>query len=729
VIFTPRLFDVYIFRTARDAERELAKRSNDLYGGRLSSERERNVVLISTGPVAGNGEGPSAMWLRGAGALRELAGKAPRALGQPAHLVRSRPPPSTAPGLGPAHLAFLSRRFGFVATTGGGYYQEKVGYVRPSASAALERTRTGGASWHLQTGGWQLVFEQLAFANKRVGVAVANQIHQRDNGPQPPFRPISFVTDDGGKDWRVLHLPPRVAALPLQLPSPRTWYAAGGRLWISTNQGRSWSTRPLPAGSQLTTFVTARIGYTSSLARCGRELWKTTNGGSTWTPLPRTCAPTYSGLNFLTPRLGWSATGVSGYDTEGPVRGPLVIRRTEDGGAHWATLYRSRSRKWLYDTRLHFTTPRDGWAVTQESDQGFHWDALYRTVDGGQSWHSVRYPALPTAFAGTGTAWASNAATGLLWRTRDGGRTWSMRVRPDLVDPDDVLAAGKRRVLVSSSAGTLEGRPAAASWSSARPLAPRALARAQHRRAFVHVVAVPGGMGNRPEITPDGGRTWRRLRMPKALQYDVGDVAFQDLHDGLAASGDASEGDFGELPIMLTSDGGMHWRRVKPPQGEKGSAVIASGTIVIEPPLVGGRSPLFIYVSADSGAHWNRFQVPGSNDWECTVSSPRSAAVWVLCTPFSEARRSMLLTSADGGRQWKRRDMAVALGPTVVGVSAREAWTTTKPYDNPDAPGIAAHAVWHTTDGGSTWHEVWPYLRGWAPVRDSSRFGPNLPPR
>jgi hypothetical protein len=48
--------------------------------------------------------------------------------------LASPPPASTAPGLGPANLVFLSERIGFVATTGGGFEQEKVGYIVPSTS-------------------------------------------------------------------------------------------------------------------------------------------------------------------------------------------------------------------------------------------------------------------------------------------------------------------------------------------------------------------------------------------------------------------------------------------------------------------------------------------------------------------------------------------------------------------------------------------------------------------
>src|SRR5712691_3684528 len=63
--------------------------------------------------------------------------------------LATTPPFSTAPGLGPAHLVFVSARLGFVATTGGGFYQEQTGYIRPIEPGVIERTIDGGASWQI----------------------------------------------------------------------------------------------------------------------------------------------------------------------------------------------------------------------------------------------------------------------------------------------------------------------------------------------------------------------------------------------------------------------------------------------------------------------------------------------------------------------------------------------------------------------------------------------------
>jgi photosystem II stability/assembly factor-like uncharacterized protein len=119
--------------------------------------------------------------------------------------------------------------------------------------------------------------------------------------------------------------------------------------------------------------------------------------------------------------LGWTVTGVPGFDFGSGVKvEPIVVRRTEDGGATWTTA--SRPRKWLADTSLHFGDRDHGWAVWQASQARTHsrFDAVYRTSDGGHSWRAVAAIGIHRA----NDAWAGTESSGVLWRTTDGGRPW-----------------------------------------------------------------------------------------------------------------------------------------------------------------------------------------------------------------------------------------------------------------------------------------------------------------
>src|SRR5207253_5272527 len=158
---------------------------------------------------------------------------------------------------------FLTPRLGFVATTGGANYEEGTGYLPPTEPGLIERTTDGGVSWRVVVRAPGIVFEQIAFAGRRVGLAIGNRVPRgKDPGPIPPLRPVSFLTEDGGRHWRRIALPAPVAGSHLELPAEDVWYALGRRLLLSSDEGRTWAARSLPRGAALTTFPTPEIGFT-----------------------------------------------------------------------------------------------------------------------------------------------------------------------------------------------------------------------------------------------------------------------------------------------------------------------------------------------------------------------------------------------------------------------------------------------------------------------------------
>jgi photosystem II stability/assembly factor-like uncharacterized protein len=169
---------------------------------------------------------------------------------------------------------------------------------------------------------------------------------------------------------------------------------------------------PVP-GLAAVQFVSAAQGWAVG---AGRVL-ATTNGGQTW-------ARQYSGttaldqVDFIDARHGWAA------GTDG-------LLRTTDGGATWTAV----SDPCGAIRAVHFVTPDVGYAVAGGSqvriDGGLPAPVvggeLLATTNGGQSWAAV-----PAAPAQAQTACFTSASSGFLgtpgkiWRTLDGGETWSL---------------------------------------------------------------------------------------------------------------------------------------------------------------------------------------------------------------------------------------------------------------------------------------------------------------
>lgn len=643
--------------------------------------------------------------------------------------LASRPPASTAPGLGPANLVFLSERVGFVATTGGGFEEEKVGYIGPRTSGLIERTVDGGVSWRVVLRAPRVVFEQITFADRLHGVALGNIVRAQSCCEDPPQRPIGYATDDGGRLWHRLRVPAALAGGELDLPAASAWYGVGDRLLFSGDEGRTWTPRSLPNGprgpsglgpavtaSAVTAFPSPSIGFVAAAAPCGEQLFETTDGAHSWAPLAGTCASSYSSIDFLDARTGWAVTGAPfehGPDLQ--ITGRPVIRFTDDGGATWKTV--SRGNDWPLDTHLYFTDLQHGWAVSTADYQGFAYDSVHRTIDGGYRWRTVRYPLLPSAFAGPGSAWAGSQCCGPLYRTTDGGRSWQLRVQPANVSPTLLMLATRSTLVINSLAGALRSNDQGRTWSSTPAPSPRAVARALREPIYLRV----GESSLKPiaELNRTATRTWRALSVPMFMDYgDIGDAAFTDGKHGLIAAGQAvSDFDrYGTVPVFATHDAGATWKRVRVPKGVAGNTpvTLGPGVVVIE-------GPRLLYLSTDEGRHWATIPIR-NNFWQCGVSRPQQAAIWLLCAPSVSNGPVLLLRSDDGGLTWRKLTGRTWLDPRLIALNGQEAWAIAM-----GQPVTNGSALWHTTDGGGTWREIWPNIPGATLIRDRRSFGPTLP--
>lgn len=240
-------------------------------------------------------------------------------------------------------------------------------------------------------------------------------------------------------------------------------------------------------------------------------------------------------------------------------------------------------------TQLDFLDPLNGWAIAS-NDGG----SILRTVDGGATWLN----ATPAGLTGIGystnlsvldvnTAWVlipnADFFTGMLYRTTDGGQSWTSYSAPFGGGSMQFLDAETGRVLADRGAGAgsqsvemFQSSDGGASWLSVfnndptRPDASNTLPLSGIKNGMKFMDADTGWVtGTRPMdgdvylfVTHDGGVSWEQQGIPLPAGY----AAYQYMPQKPAFFG----GD-GFLPLMIyltntplftfyaTQDGGTTW--------------------------------------------------------------------------------------------------------------------------------------------------------------------------
>jgi photosystem II stability/assembly factor-like uncharacterized protein len=175
-------------------------------------------------------------------------------------------------------------------------------------------------------------------------------------------------------------------------------------------------------------------------------------------------------------------------NTDGAGFSTFAVARTLDGGQTWQTiplsLFQPGDPNSLVETiYLHFIDSSTGWLVIKRAtSSNFSAGALFKTTDGGQTWSQLTLPiGEPVYFVTSEVGWIAGGAAGdALYQTQDGGRSWS---RQSLLQP------------------SLQRWPR---WRYRLP-------RFENRQEGVLPVALADSDHSRVEfyVTHDGGQTWQ----------------------------------------------------------------------------------------------------------------------------------------------------------------------------------------------------------------------------
>ncbi|RME84044.1 MAG: hypothetical protein D6775_06565 [Caldilineae bacterium] len=544
-----------------------------------------------------------------------------------------------------------------------------------TAAQGLWRSNNGGRTWRpvlVRDMGDERV---VAFVQDR-----RQRLHMLtvDNTRYPSSH--LYTSDDNGNNWfhRILQSytgEPATTMLDL-LADPfeaNRLYAVGmGTIFVSEDAGFSWRRSPVPlprataaAGASVMVADPTQRGRLYLVQRShqggGRfamDVYRSSDGGLSWERLP---------ARFI-------SDGTRADYTFHPLRlrlDPFNRRRlllatdaglwvSDDAGVEWHLAGSVLGGVSVEDVVLH-PRQRDVWFANTAA-------GLFRTTTAGSGWRALRAGLPPTARLRSLVALspASDVLLALndgveplehgappLWRSTDGGETWS----PAMLGLGGLFLQ------------RLVSHPAQPDLAYA--LAANGIAR-----------------------TTNAGRSWQFM----PLAFNVSDLAAGARSDSLYAAG--FDG------ILRSTDGGETWQPTALTGAAQAVAVDAAERVVAIAEQTRGERR--VWRSHDEGATWEPLGIPPAGNINQLVAHPLQADVLALSLYWGG-----LYVSRDGGRTWSRSDAGIPAGVHWRGSSPEvpAGPNLLAVYIDPVEPeqwwaGRDGGGVYHSADGGRSWRDA-----------------------
>jgi photosystem II stability/assembly factor-like uncharacterized protein len=510
---------------------------------------------------------------------------------------------------------------------------------------------------------------------------------------------------DGGVTWSVVQGRPGTAPITVVAFSPgyatdQTIFTAGnGGLFMSTNQGTSWTTLSAEALTDVTLSPNFATDNTLFIVNTKKQIYKSKNRGQTWAPLTVPASLT-AGLNLIavSPNFDTDHTLLLGTDANG-------IFESTNGGTSWVQV--TAALKLPQVTALafspEFSSDRTAFATTIGS-------GVLISTTAGTSWNlsnsGISDPnatdlALSPTYSTDKTLWVTTAVKGVFQSTNAGaswtGTTVSRALSPLTTTHYQTIAAtagASGNVLyLGMYEGVWTSSASAISWQYIDTLPTRLIRHINVSPNYVNdqtVFANTYGGANLWSIT--GGATWTFQNTGMQIGYtDASGMSPNYAVDQTAFSSCANG-------LEKTTNGGALWQlqqilgaSVYPralgvsPNYAKDSTLMVGSTVT-------GYSGLFL--STNGGTSWVKTSIQGPG----VISIAISPGFATDKTAFAAGATTGLYKSTNGGTTWTLLSIPGVPGG-VAQVALSPGFATDGTVFVVPIPG----GVYKSTNGGSTW--------------------------
>ena len=252
------------------------------------------------------------------------------------------------------------------------------GWAHPNSGwsgSFIMKTTDGGGNWNpVFIPKFMTYVLPIGFANTQIGYA-AGYVYDQNGGHGQLLK-----TTDAGAAWNFLNTGPEGIFWAVDFPeSDEVGYVAGdaGYIFKTIDGGTNWIQQSTGTGQIFydVDFLDNQLGFA---AGANGTFFKTTNGGNVWIPKNSNTTATLYAINFVSTQVGY----LGGLGSSGG-----VILKTTDGGDNWTSQSIPNNNTYRAIQDIFFFDTDTGYAVAGATPgYGGASGLVYKTTNGGQNW-------------------------------------------------------------------------------------------------------------------------------------------------------------------------------------------------------------------------------------------------------------------------------------------------------------------------------------------------------